>query len=186
PDSAISSFREYLRQGKDVTPAQRAQVEGYIREMEELKKKQADAATPKRAGATDAAEPAPAAVTVAPAPPPAAVPAVATSADAGAGAGPSTVRILGISLAGVGAVGVAIGAVLAFEARSNNNQALGLCQTTVCDTQDIFNHHQSLVNDANRDKTGAIVAFAVGGAVLAGGVVLALTAAPQKREGAAH
>jgi tetratricopeptide (TPR) repeat protein len=38
PDKAISSFREYLRQGKNVTAEQRAQIEGYIREMEELKR----------------------------------------------------------------------------------------------------------------------------------------------------
>src|SRR6185369_1898085 len=38
PEKAISSFREYLRQGKNVTADQRAQIEGYIREMEELKR----------------------------------------------------------------------------------------------------------------------------------------------------
>jgi tetratricopeptide (TPR) repeat protein len=40
PDKAISSFSEYLRQAKNLAPAQRAEVEGYIREMEELKRKQ--------------------------------------------------------------------------------------------------------------------------------------------------
>ena len=39
PERAISSFREYLRQGKDLPADQRAVVEGYIREMEDLKKK---------------------------------------------------------------------------------------------------------------------------------------------------
>jgi len=39
PDKAISSFSEYLRQFKNITPAQREQVEGYVREMEELKRK---------------------------------------------------------------------------------------------------------------------------------------------------
>jgi hypothetical protein len=43
PDRAISSFREYLRKAKDLTSDERAEVEGYIHEMEEAKKK-ADAA----------------------------------------------------------------------------------------------------------------------------------------------
>src|SRR6187551_2289489 len=40
-DKAISSFREYLRKARDLTPAQRAEVEGYIKEMEQLKQTQA-------------------------------------------------------------------------------------------------------------------------------------------------
>jgi hypothetical protein len=46
PDRAISSFREYLRKAKDVTADERAEVEGYIREMEELQRKNAAAAAP--------------------------------------------------------------------------------------------------------------------------------------------
>lgn len=46
PDKAISSFREYLRQAANLAPDQRAQVEGYIREMEELKRQRATAANP--------------------------------------------------------------------------------------------------------------------------------------------
>jgi tetratricopeptide (TPR) repeat protein len=45
-DSAISSFREYLRKAKNVTPAERTEIEGYIGEMQELKRKRAAAATP--------------------------------------------------------------------------------------------------------------------------------------------
>ena len=44
PDRAITSFREYLRKAKTVTPADRAEVEGYIKEMEGLKQKQEAAA----------------------------------------------------------------------------------------------------------------------------------------------
>ena len=36
-DKAISSFREYLRKARDLTPEERAEVEGYIKEMEQLK-----------------------------------------------------------------------------------------------------------------------------------------------------
>jgi hypothetical protein len=41
PDKAISSFREYLRKAKGVSADERAEIDGYIKEMEELKRKQA-------------------------------------------------------------------------------------------------------------------------------------------------
>jgi tetratricopeptide (TPR) repeat protein len=44
-DKAISSFREYLRKARDLTPEQRAEVEGYIKEMEQLKQSGSGAAT---------------------------------------------------------------------------------------------------------------------------------------------
>src|SRR5205814_9164163 len=69
PDKAISSFREYLRQAKNLTAEQRIQIEGYIQEMEQLKR-QREAPPP---------APAPAAsVTAAPAP----LPEAATSSPA--------------------------------------------------------------------------------------------------------
>jgi tetratricopeptide (TPR) repeat protein len=40
PDKAINAFRDYLRQAKDVTPAERSEIEGYIAEMEAMKKQQ--------------------------------------------------------------------------------------------------------------------------------------------------
>ncbi len=42
PDKAINAFRAYLSVGKDISPAERKEVEGYIAEMEALKKKQDD------------------------------------------------------------------------------------------------------------------------------------------------
>ena len=50
PDKAISSFREYLRKARDLTPEQRAEIEGYIAEMEQLKQ-QASTATRRRPAA---------------------------------------------------------------------------------------------------------------------------------------
>jgi tetratricopeptide (TPR) repeat protein len=47
PEPAISSFREYLRKAKNVTPAEHTEIEGYIAEMEQLKKKRAAASAPK-------------------------------------------------------------------------------------------------------------------------------------------
>jgi tetratricopeptide (TPR) repeat protein len=46
PERAISSFREYLRKAKDVTPQERAEVEGFIYEMEAQQKKTAAAPEP--------------------------------------------------------------------------------------------------------------------------------------------
>jgi len=60
PDKAIASFREYLRKAKDLTGEQRAEIERYIAEMEQLKRSQsagAGAAVP--AAAPRASEPAP-------------------------------------------------------------------------------------------------------------------------------
>jgi hypothetical protein len=45
-DRAISSFREYLRKAKDMPADERAEVEGYIKEMEDLQKRNAEAAKP--------------------------------------------------------------------------------------------------------------------------------------------
>ena len=67
-DKAIGSFREYLRKAKDLSPAQRQEIEGYIAEMEELKRKQAG-------GGAVAGPPSPSTST-------------STSAAAGAGAAP--------------------------------------------------------------------------------------------------
>ena len=45
-DRAISSFREYLRKAKDMPADERAEVEGYIKEMDDLQKQNAEAAKP--------------------------------------------------------------------------------------------------------------------------------------------
>jgi hypothetical protein len=37
PERAISSFRDYLHKAKEVSPAERQEIEGYIKEMEDLK-----------------------------------------------------------------------------------------------------------------------------------------------------
>jgi len=44
PDRAIISFRDYLRKHKTIEPQERSEVEGFIAEMEELKKQRAVAA----------------------------------------------------------------------------------------------------------------------------------------------
>jgi hypothetical protein len=59
PDHAISSFREYLRQAKDVTPTERAQVDGYIAEMETLKRQREATESAKSARSATPAPPTP-------------------------------------------------------------------------------------------------------------------------------
>jgi hypothetical protein len=79
PDKAIDSFREYLRRGH-VKSGERAEVEGFIKEMEELQKERAATAAP-----PPSAEPSrPTAHEAEPAsntPPPAAIPAADRTAS---------------------------------------------------------------------------------------------------------
>ncbi len=55
PEKAINAFHDYLRQAKGLTGAERSEIEGYIKEMEDLQKQQAAAD-----GAAAAPPPAPA------------------------------------------------------------------------------------------------------------------------------
>src|SRR6185369_16845954 len=127
PDKAISSFREYLRQATDTPPDQRAKVEGYIREMEELKRKRQQGAAP-AAPAPDEAAIAP---PRAPAPPPRDAAATgarlsdrrSVPADEGAPGGGSARRKVALALVGLGAVGVGLGAWYGLDARSKWNDA---------------------------------------------------------------
>jgi len=56
-DRAISSFREYLRKAKDMPADERAEVEGYIKEMEDLQRQNAEAAKPAPRPLPEAAPP---------------------------------------------------------------------------------------------------------------------------------
>lgn len=59
PERAIASFEEYLRQAPDLTPAERAEIQGFLREMEELLRARQPPAPPAPAAAPPAPEPAP-------------------------------------------------------------------------------------------------------------------------------
>jgi tetratricopeptide (TPR) repeat protein len=63
PDRAIDSFRDYLQKAKGVTPDEKKEIDGYIKEMEDLKREKAAAAPP-------AAAPAPTPLPAAPEPAP--------------------------------------------------------------------------------------------------------------------
>jgi tetratricopeptide (TPR) repeat protein len=134
PDKAISSFREYLRQARNLTPDQRTQVEGYIREMEELKRKREAPPPP----------PQPLPITKEPPPPD---PGPVTPPDA-----PLDGRRLGAYLAAGGAV-VALGVGTAFGLRalSKRKDSDPLCPGDRCDQRgyelDRQAHRAALVSD---------------------------------------
>jgi hypothetical protein len=81
PDKAIASFRLYLAKAKDLKPSERQEVEGYIHDMEELKRKrEADTRPapppppPISLAARNTEAPPPAMVSRAPEPPPESTP----------------------------------------------------------------------------------------------------------------
>ncbi len=57
PEHAITSFRDYLRKAKTISPEERKEVEGFISEMEELKRKQ-EASAGARGGTSETMPPA--------------------------------------------------------------------------------------------------------------------------------
>jgi hypothetical protein len=71
-----------------------------------------------------------------------------------------------ISLASVGVVGLATGAVFALQFQSSNDEAKTLCTGNVCGTMTEKTAHQTLVDDAYRDRALAFVGAGIGGAAL--------------------
>jgi hypothetical protein len=59
PDRAINSFRDYLRKAKGLTADERGEIDGYIRDMEELKRQHESEATSASAKPTPTANPPP-------------------------------------------------------------------------------------------------------------------------------
>jgi hypothetical protein len=82
-----------------------------------------------------------------------------------------TQRAIGWVTGGVGLAGVAVGAVFGAIAMSDNNQASNGCISNVCTQQGFSSTH-----DAKNAATASTVAFAVGGGLVAVGLVLWLTA----------
>jgi tetratricopeptide (TPR) repeat protein len=46
PDRAIDSFHDYLQKAKEITPDEKQEIDGYIKEMQDLKRQQAATARP--------------------------------------------------------------------------------------------------------------------------------------------
>jgi hypothetical protein len=87
------------------------------------------------------------------------------------GTGPGAQKIVGVAMAGVGVVGVALGAVFGFESIAKHNEAEKSCPGA-CPTQDGVTQW----SDARSAGNISTVAFIAGGVALAGGTVLWLTA----------
>jgi hypothetical protein len=79
PDKAGTSFREYLRKAKDLSPEERQEVEGFIAEVDRAQKQKEDAAAAELAKRQEPPPPPPSTrdelVVVAPPPPPPPAPA---------------------------------------------------------------------------------------------------------------
>ena len=80
PDKALASFHEYLRKEKHVTPALKQEIDGHIKEMEDLKKQQQALTEKLGAVAAPVAAPVAEAPPAAPAAKPGATPEPATAA----------------------------------------------------------------------------------------------------------
>jgi hypothetical protein len=86
----------------------------------------------------------------------------------------STQRTVALAVGGVGVVGVVLGSVFGVQAIGKNNEAKDHCRPddpSLCDATGV-----GLLSDVETAGNVSTVAFVVGGAALAGGVVLFLTA----------
>jgi len=126
---------------------------------------------PIRFGPPEPAEPAPVVLPVAPV---VAAPAVSAKLDEESNHGLGTQRSLALVAGGVGLVGVAVGTVFGLRSMSKHNEAERACPGECSDSSGA-----ELWSDARANGTVSTIAFAVGGATLAGGVVLWLTAPNQ-------
>jgi serine/threonine-protein kinase len=116
----------------------------------------------------DASAPAPGATTSAPASGSTTAPAQPAAPETPSTSSPgSTQRTIGLILGGVGIVGVGIGAVFGFVAKSDNDGVGGNCNQGVCNQQGL-----SSLDSAHSAATVSTIAFAAGGAALAGGALL--------------
>lgn len=86
--------------------------------------------------------------------------------------GLGTQRILGITLGGVGLVGIVVGSVFGLQASSKWSDAQSQCGSG-CGPNDPA---QSTLSDARNAATVSTIAFVAGGVALAGGAVLFFTA----------
>lgn len=100
--------------------------------------------------------------------------AVAPVEQPGRASGWSAQRTIGVVAAGAGVVGLAVGSVFGIVAKSKNDEAL---QPSNCRTPKLCTPTGlALTNDASNAATASTIAFAVGGAAVAAGAVLWLTA----------
>jgi tetratricopeptide (TPR) repeat protein len=164
PDKAINSFREYLRQSKNVSSDQRAVVEGYIREMEELKKGQAAGAAP-HASAAVAASP-PSAVSPPPVTTTAVTPDLRTDPPVAEVPSGGSRRNAAAVIGGASLIVLGVGGYFGLRAFSNQSDGERLCPQDPCTTGEGLAAY-------DRAATSALVADVAVGAGLVGAGVAA-------------
>lgn len=100
------------------------------------------------------------------------VPALEDAPPEATGGSGSTQKWIGLGVAGLGVVGVTVGAVFGLGAISSNDEAKTHCRTdTLCDAEGV-----ELTDTAKGQATASTAFFIVGGAALVGGAILFFTA----------
>jgi hypothetical protein len=98
--------------------------------------------------------------------------------------GTSVQRVVALTVAGVGIVGLGIGTVYGLGARSSWNDSQRTCVSDVCDPEG-----HRLAEEASAQATVSTIAFTAGTVLLIGGIVLWITASSRPsptRSGAVH
>jgi hypothetical protein len=110
--------------------------------------------------------------------PPAPAPAVDLPAPEGRARGGSTQKIVGLSIAAAGLVGVGVGAALGLSARSKLEDAKPLCAPgfASCTRAGL-----EVLHSARTTATWSTVAFVGGGVLIAGGIVVFATATGDRK-----
>jgi len=89
----------------------------------------------------------------------------------------NTQKTVGVALAGVGVVGIAVGTAFALMAKSKTDESLGICPDTpmMCGLDEIA-RQTGLKDEASSNRTVSYVGFATGGAALIAGAAVFFTA----------
>lgn len=101
------------------------------------------------------------------------------SADTSKNGAGTAQRVVGFSMMGVGVAGVVVGVVFELGRSSALRDRDAICPSGVCPNDELASSQarvSELTSDANRDGTIGVVGFVAGGALLAGGLAVVLTA----------
>jgi hypothetical protein len=189
PDEAISAFHEYLRKARNLDAEQRAEINGFIAEMEALKQQRArearaEAPAPAAAPATTPAPASSAAPPTASAPsapaaqvgPEGTIAAAPSSEGGSKSPGWSGRKIAGVSLLGVTGAGLATGIAFTFvhDSRANDFNTFDgkMCGTSVANSGPAG--CASRRSSAESAQTLAIGAYVVAGVAAAASAFLLL------------
>ncbi len=204
PDRAISSLEDYLSRATKISPAERDEINGYIREMKELQQAQANAAAPPQvmlppgANAPPPGAPPPAAGVVQPlpggptqpgapgAPNGSLVPGVEASAPPPQGPRPSsTKKIAGVAVGAAGGASLLTGIIFQFvrNSRASAFNSAG-CYASDSGPATGYESCQGRYDSVQTAQTIAIVGFA--GAAVMGGVATYLLLADRNEAARAN